>query len=96
MKKLLLTLSVLLITAHSAYADGDNKRMKSAKIDRDQAKSIALKEVPGTVVDADFERRKGVTMWIVDIKPTEGKSKKEVRVDATTGAVISVKEDDDD
>ncbi|HEY9784593.1 MAG TPA: PepSY domain-containing protein [Candidatus Obscuribacterales bacterium] len=98
MKKLLLTAAAfLLATTTSAYADGDNKVMKGAKIKREEAKAIALKEVPGDVIDQDIEKRKSGLFWYVTIKPSDGKNlKKLVKVDANSGKVVEVKVDDDD
>jgi len=97
MKKLILAAIALLVTTSSAYADGDNKVEKSAKIPRDQAKAIALKEVPGTITDCDIEKRKTGLFWMIDITPTDTKlPKKQVKLDANTGAVLSVTDDDDD
>lgn len=97
MKKLLLTAAALLISVNAAYADGDNKVGKGVKIQRAEAEKIALKEVPGKVLDADIEKRKTGIFWYIDVKPSDGKvAKKQVRIDANSGAVIAVKEDDDD
>lgn len=97
MKKLLLTAAALLVATTSAYADGDNKVEKNAKVKREEAKSIALKEVPGTILDCDIEKRKTGLVWYIDIKPTDAKGiKKEVRIDANDGKVLGVKEDADD
>jgi uncharacterized membrane protein YkoI len=100
MKKLILAAAALLLTTSSAFADGDNKVEKQAKIPREEAKKIALKEVPGTITDCDIEKRKTGLFWYIDVKPTNTTGiKKEVKLDANTGAVLSVKEepeDDDD
>lgn len=97
MKRLLVAATTLVLSTSIAYADGDNKVEKQAKVKRDEAKEIALKEVPGTIIDMDIEKRKSGLFWEVDIKPTDGKAaKKEVKIDANTGKVISVKDDTDD
>lgn len=97
MKKLILAAIALFVTTGSAYADGDNKVEKSAKVQREQAKAIALKEVPGTITDCDIEKRKTGLFWYIDIKPTDTKSvKKQVKLDANSGAVLSVTDDKDD
>lgn len=97
MKKLILAAIALFVTTSGAYADGDNKVEKSAKIQREQAKAIALKEVPGTITDCDIEKRKKALFWMIDITPTDTKlKKKQVKLDANTGAVLSVTDDDDD
>ncbi|MBX3077275.1 PepSY domain-containing protein [Candidatus Obscuribacterales bacterium] len=96
MKKLLLAAAALLISVNAAYADGDNKVGKNVKIKRAEAEAIALKEVPGTVLDADIEKKKTGIFWYIDVKPADGKvAKKQVRLDANTGAVTEVKVDDD-
>lgn len=97
MKRILTAVVALILSTSSAYADGDKKLEKSVKVDKETAKTIALAEVPGTVIDIDLEKKKGVTFWCVDVKPTDTKQKKkEVRIDANTANIISVKEDDDD
>lgn len=96
MKKLLLAAAALLISVNAAYADGDNKVGKNVKIKRAEAEAIALKEVPGTVLDADIEKKKTGIFWYIDVKPADGKvAKKQVRLDANTGAVTEVKVEDD-
>ncbi|MBX9670568.1 MAG: PepSY domain-containing protein [Candidatus Obscuribacterales bacterium] len=98
MKKLMIAVVALSLTSNAAFADGDKKLEGKVKIKRDEAKSIALKNVPGTIQDSDLERRKGVTFWIIDVKPTSGSTNvtKEIRIDANSGSVISVKDDVED
>ena len=97
MKRLLVLALALFFSINAAMADGDNKVGKSVKIQREQAEEIALKEVPGKVLDADIEKRKTGIFWYIDVKPSDGKvSKKQVRIDANSGAVIEIKVDDDD
>lgn len=97
MKRLFLTAAALLISVNAAYADGENKIGKSAKIKKAEAETIALAKVPGTVVDADIEKRKTGLYWDIKIKPTGGKAgeKKKVRLDANTGAIVVVEDDSD-
>ena len=59
-----------------------------------QAKSIALKSVEGKVDDVDLERRNGQTFYEVEIDRT-GKPDVTVRLDAYTGKVLAVVNDDD-
>lgn len=97
MKKHLTAVLALLLSINVAYADGDNKAERTkAKVKRDEAIAIAQKEVPGTVLDADLEKRRKQLLWIIDIKPTDGSvPKKEVRIDANSGKVLSVRNDND-
>ncbi len=97
MRKLLLGVLAVVLSANCAFADGGDKREKNVKITREQAKEIALKQLPGgKVVDVDLEKRKGKLFWQVEVKSTDGKVKKEMKIDADSGEVISVKEDNDD
>lgn len=85
------------ICTGAALADGDKKLDKSVKVKRDDAKAIAIKEVPGTVIDCDLEKRKGSIFWCIDVKPQGTTSeKKEVRIDANSGKVLSVKVEKDE
>ncbi|MBY0202136.1 MULTISPECIES: PepSY domain-containing protein [Paenibacillus] len=59
-----------------------------------QAKSIALKAVEGKVDDVDLERRNGQTFYEVEID-RKGKPDVTVRLDAYTGKVLAVVNDDD-
>jgi len=96
MKQLLLGAIAMLLSVNVAYADGGNKKEGEAKITRDQAKEIALKQLPGgTVVDCDLEKKKGKLYWEVEVKSSDGKVKKEMKVDADSGEVSDIKEDKD-
>lgn len=59
-----------------------------------QAKSIALKAVEGKVDDVDLERRNGQTFYEVEID-RKGQPDVTVRLDAYTGKVLAVVNDDD-
>ncbi len=97
MKRILTAATALILSTSTAFADGDNKLEKSVKVDRESAKTIALAEVPGTITDIDLEKKKDIVYWTVDVKPTDPKQKKkEIRIDANTANILSVKEDSDD
>ena len=55
----------------------------------------AILEVPGTVQEAELENKDGKQFYEVDIVNAEG-AKMEVAIDATTGDVIEVEENDKD
>lgn len=59
-----------------------------------QAKSIALKAVEGKVDDVDLERKNGQTFYEVEID-RKGQPDVTVRLDAYTGKVLAVVNDDD-
>lgn len=95
MRNVFIAAVATLVLSNGALADGDNKVGKSAKITADQAKEIALKAVPGTITDADLEKRKGKLFWYIDVQPNEGKfAKRQVRIDANAGNVTEIKDKD--
>jgi len=59
----------------------------------DQAMSIALKEVPGSVLGTELEKEDKKLVWEIEIL-TDEKKTFEVEVDAETGDVLEVEEDD--
>ncbi|NQX47575.1 PepSY domain-containing protein [Paenibacillus tritici] len=59
-----------------------------------KAEQIALKAAPGQVENIDLEKKAGSMYYDIEIQQT--KQETEVRVDAYTGKVISVRKDADD
>ena len=86
----LLVISMLII---STSAWGDDKEgkvadlVKDAKVTVDQAIKTASEKVPGTVVEAELEKKHGKTVWEVEVFGADG-SVTEVHIDAATGTVI--------
>ena len=86
----LLAISMLII---STSAWGDDKEgkvadlVKDAKVTADQAIKTAGEKVPGTVVEAELEKKHGKTVWEVEVFGADG-SVTEVHIDAATGTVI--------
>ena len=68
------------------------KYAKQAKITMQQAKEIALKKVPGTIVEEDLEMEKGRLQYAFDVKDANGKVF-DVEIDAKTGKVLKAVED---
>ncbi len=66
-----------------------------AKIDRSQAKRSALKEVPGTVIDAELGNENGYVVWEVEVDADDG-SYREVKVDAGNGQVLVQEAEDNE
>lgn len=68
--------------------DGDVAALaKDAKVTIDQAIKTAAEKVPGTVVEAELEKKHDKTIWEVEVLGADGKVT-EVHIDAATGAVI--------
>ena len=63
--------------------------VKDAKVTIDQAIKTASEKAPGTVVEAELEKKHGKTVWEVEVLGADGKVT-EVHIDAATGAVIDV------
>lgn len=82
----------LLITlGSSAWADDKESKItdlaKDAKVTIDQAIKTASEKVPGTVVEAELEKKHGKTVWEVEVLGADG-NVTEVHIDAATGSVI--------
>ena len=87
----LLAISLLLSFSIPAWSDDKEGKVadlvKDAKVTADQAIKTAMEKVPGTVVEAELEKKHGKTVWEVEIFGADGKVT-EVHIDAGTGAVI--------
>lgn len=69
-------------------ADGEVAALaKDAKVTIDQAIKTATEKVPGTVVEAELEKKHDKTVWEVEVLGADGKVT-EVHIDAATGTVI--------
>lgn len=68
---------------------------KEAKVTVDQAIKTATEKVPGTVVEAELEKKHDKTIWEVEVVGADGKVS-EIHIDAATGAVIDVEDKKDE
>jgi uncharacterized membrane protein YkoI len=71
------------------------KYAKMAKITMDRARAIALKEKAGTITGQELEKEHGKLLYSFDIRDAAGKVF-DVEVDAKTGKVLRVEEDEED
>jgi uncharacterized membrane protein YkoI len=62
---------------------------KEAKVTVDQAIKTATEKVPGTVVEAELEKKHDKTIWEVEIVGADG-TVSEVHIDTVAGTVIDV------
>ena len=89
----LLAITTLII---STPAFGDDKGgkvadlVKDAKVTAEQAIKTAGENVPGTVVEAELEKKHGKTVWEVEVFGADG-SITEVHIDAATGTSLTPK-----
>ena len=84
---------ISLIIGSSTVVWSDDKEgkvadlVKDAKVTAEQAIKTAMEKVPGTVVEAELEKKHGKTVWEVEILGADGKVT-EVHIDAADGTVI--------
>lgn len=93
---LMLTLTIATVLSLDTPAWSDKKKdeegdiatlAKDAKVTIDQAIKTASEKVPGTVVEAELEKKHDKTVWEIEVLGTDGKIT-EVHIDAATGTVI--------
>ena len=86
----LVAISMLLLGT-SAWGDDKEGKVadlvKDAKVTAEQAIKTATEKVPGTVVEAELEKKHGKTVWEVEVFGGDG-TVTEVHIDAATGTVI--------
>ena len=82
---------LVLALGSNAWADDKEGKItelvKDATVTIDQAIKTASEKVPGTVVEAELEKKHGKTVWEVEVLGPDG-NVTEVHIDAATGAVI--------
>ncbi|MGE7666882.1 PepSY domain-containing protein [Ureibacillus composti] len=66
---------------------------KQAKITEQEATKIALEKVPGTVDEVELENEDGLIVYEFEIVGEDG-SEQDIEVDAKTGKIVKVEDDD--
>lgn len=92
----LLVFSIISATAiASAYAaispENDALAIESAKVSLAQAVTAAEQHVGGKAARAEYEHHKG--KWVFDVEVVKGKKVMDVKVDPTSGKVVSATDD---
>lgn len=85
-----LSMGTLLVNT-KVLADDDDVGEFTVTIE--QATTIALEQVQGTVLEAEVESEDGTAIWEIEIRDADG-TIYEVELDANTGAVLEIEEDD--
>lgn len=80
------------VAALTANAMADPK--SNPRVTEEEAKSLALSAVPGSVQEAELEDEKGKSVYSVEIQPTGGGNRQEVLIDSETGEVIAIEAGD--
>jgi uncharacterized membrane protein YkoI len=84
----LLSFSALVLLLFLSPLTAGAQDSKSAKITRDEAQHIALKQYPGArVTAAKLESVHGVLVWSIEVAPSNVKTFA-VAVDAQTGRIL--------
>ena len=96
MKKVYLTAAAMLYAATigSAFAENDTSAIEDARIGMAQAVTTAEQLVGGKAVHAEYEHHKDRSTF--DVEVIKDKKIMKVKVDPTTGKVLSSVEDKDD
>lgn len=85
------TITAALLSVSAVSADDDDVGEFSVTLE--QATTIAMEQVPGTVIGAEVEAEDGATVWEIEIRDAQG-AVFEVELDANSGEVLEVEEDD--
>lgn len=75
--------------AEAAYTDGHRRQ---AHVSQTDAEHTALTAQPGTIVDSHLETEQDGLRW--EVKTTDGRQVWEIRIDPTSGAVMSDRPDE--
>ena len=59
-------------------------------ISQDEAKLIAVKAVPGKVIDVAVEKKGGVNRYVVEVAPAKGGKELDVVIDMASGKVLGI------
>lgn len=72
-----------------------SEERKAVKISAEQARRTALERVAGTIVEEELEKENGRIVYSIEIRDKNQKVF-DVEVDAETGAIVKVEEEDDE
>ena len=61
-----------------------------AKISKEQATQAALQALPGKVTDVTIEKKRGKTVYVIEIVSEKDGAETDVLIDMTSGAVLGM------
>jgi uncharacterized membrane protein YkoI len=64
----------------------------STRISQEQAMQAAQKALPGKVTDVTLEKKRGKTVYVVELAPDKGGEETDVLVDPETGQVLGTEQ----
>lgn len=94
-KSIIVAAAFATLTALGGTVEGTAFADSTPKVSLVEARAIALKAVPGKIRKEELETEKGKQIYSFDIN-TGAKVDKEVNVDAKTGTVVSLDDEDGD
>lgn len=93
--KVLSVIAVAGAITTSALAIAQNNNTIQAAVTLDQASSLALSAVPGSIVEAELEDENGKIVWELEVVDAKNQTV-EIVIDATSGVILSQDIDLDD
>ena len=66
------------------------RRPTCAKISKEQATQAALQALPGKVTDVTIEKKRGKTVYVIEIVSEKDGAETDVLIDMTSGAVLGM------
>jgi uncharacterized membrane protein YkoI len=95
---MMLVLSASVCAAAGAQTPKKSKSPASLKkkttVSPEEARAIALKQLPGEIEEEELEREHGKLVYSYDIRPTGQQGITEVQVSAVDGSIVSVEKED--
>ncbi|MEP7039431.1 MAG: PepSY domain-containing protein [Acidobacteriota bacterium] len=88
MKKIMLLMAIMVLS----FAFGTTANAQTKKIGMEKARQIATQRAAGKIEGEELENENGKTIYSFDIRNSKG-TITEVQVDAFTGAIVSVEEE---
>ena len=85
----------LVFAAAVALAVGPLTAAAADRLTLEEARTIALREVTGTVLEEELDREDGVAVYSFEIRTDKGATW-EIDIDAATGKVVELENEDDD
>lgn len=89
--------SIIVGAALMASTSALAKTPPHVKITMEQARATALQKVPGKIVHEELEHEKGRWIYSMEVRPAgeTGKHVKEVNLDANSGEVVEIADENE-
>ena len=81
---------IFTFTMAAACISGDAMAADGARISKEQATQAALQALPGKVTDVTIEKKRGKTVYVIEIVAEKDGAETDVLVDMVSGAVLGM------